>query len=58
MDKKLKVMLKALDNVACKYPDTKDYIEENLKEVCEREGLTMEEVIYFVDSLCLIISCL
>ena len=32
MSKKLKVTLKVLDNVACKYPDTKNYIEENLKE--------------------------
>ena len=32
MSKKLKVMLKVLDNVACKYLDTKNYIEENLKE--------------------------
>ena len=32
MSKKLKVTLKVLDNVACKYPDKKNYIEENLKE--------------------------
>ena len=45
MKKKLKVTLKVLDNVAGKYPDKKDYIEENLKKVCEGEGLTVEEVI-------------
>lgn len=45
---KLKVTLKVLDNVAAKYPDTKTYIEENLNEVCEGEGLTVEEVIYYV----------
>ena len=28
MHKKLKVTLKVFDNVACKYPDTKIYIEE------------------------------
>ena len=32
MNKKLKVTLKVLDNVACKYPNTKIYIEETLKE--------------------------
>ena len=32
MNKKLNVTLKVLDNVACKYLDTKIYIEENLKE--------------------------
>ena len=32
MNKKLKVTLQVLDNVASKYPDTKIYIEDNLKE--------------------------
>ena len=32
MNKKLKVTIEFTDNVACKYPDTKFYIEENLKE--------------------------
>ena len=30
MNKKLKITIKFVDNVACKYPDTKIYIEENL----------------------------
>ena len=32
MNKKFKVKIKVIDNVACKYRDTKIYIEENLKE--------------------------
>ena len=32
MNKKSKVTLKVFDNMASKYPDTKNYIEENLKE--------------------------
>ena len=32
MKQKLKVTLKGVDNVASKYLDTKNYIEENLKE--------------------------
>ena len=32
MNKKLKVKLKVVDNKASKYLDTKNYIEENLKE--------------------------
>ena len=32
MNKKLKVTIKFINNVACNYPDTKIYIEENLKE--------------------------
>ena len=55
---KLKTTLNVLDNVACKYPYTKKYIDENLKQVCEGEGLTMEEVIYFVVCFCLMFSCL
>lgn len=27
---------------------TKDYIEENMNEICERDKITVEEVIYFV----------
>ena len=48
MNKKLKLTVKVLDNIACKYSDTKDYFEENLKEVCEVEDLTVESLIYFV----------
>ena len=32
MNKKLKVTLKVIANIACKYSDTKIYIKENLKE--------------------------
>ena len=33
MNKNLKVTVKVIDNVACKYLDTKIYNEENLKEM-------------------------
>ena len=32
MNKRLKAIRKDCDNIACKYLDTKIYIEENLKE--------------------------
>ena len=32
--------------MASKYLVTKNYIEENLKEVCEKEDLAVGEVIY------------
>ena len=32
MNKRLQVTLKVIDNVLCKYVDTKNYIEENLRE--------------------------
>ena len=58
MNKKLKVTLNVPANVACKYPDRKKYIEENLNEVCKGEGLTVEEIIFFVFCLCPMSSCL
>ena len=48
-------MLKVLENLACKHPEKKDYIEENLRE---EEGLTVEKVTYFVVCSCLMsLSC-
>ena len=41
------VTLTVLNNVATEYPQTKDYTEQNMK-VCEREYITVEEVIYFI----------
>ena len=37
MNKKLKVLLKVKDNVVVEYPETKEFIENNTKEVCEGE---------------------
>lgn len=52
-------MLKVLENLACKHPEKKDCIEENLKEVREEEGLRVEKVIYFTVWSCLMsLSCL
>ena len=42
MNKKLEVTIKIIDNVVCKYTDSKIYMEQNLK------ALKIEEVIYFV----------
>ena len=47
MNKKLRVTLEVVDNVSIKYPETKQYIEENMKEVYKRENSTVEEVFYF-----------
>lgn len=43
--KKVRVTLEVLDT---SQPSTAQYIEENIKEVCERENLTVEEKLYFV----------
>lgn len=49
MNKKLKVVIKILDNPVAKYPEAKDYIENNMQEACEGENMIVEEVIYFAD---------
>ena len=43
MNKKVKVTINFTDNIDCICPDTKIYIEENLKKM-----LIVEELIYFV----------
>ena len=47
MNKKLKVIMKVSQNVEKKFPESKDFVEQNMKEVCEREHISVEEVIYF-----------
>lgn len=45
---KLKFVLDVLDNVSVKHPETADFIEKNMKEVCERQKLLVEEVFRFL----------
>ena len=45
---KFSVARKVLHNVSVKYPEIKNYIEQNIKEVFAWESLTAQEVIYFV----------
>ena len=33
-------VLAVLDNISTKYPETKEYIKKNMKEVCERRKIT------------------
>lgn len=42
--KKVRVTLEVLDNASTKYTETAQYIEQNMKEVCEREKLSVEQV--------------
>ena len=34
-------------NVSINYPETKEVIVNNINEVCKREHITVEEVVYF-----------
>ena len=55
--KKLRVTLEVLDKLSTKYPETGNYNEENMTEVCVREKLSVWEVFCFV-LLCLDEGCL
>lgn len=48
LNKKLRVSLEVLDKLSTKYPETKEYMEQNMKEVGERRNLTVQEESYFV----------
>ena len=50
--KKFRIVLEVLDNVSIKYPETANYIENNMMELCSREKLSVEEVFYFAVLLC------
>ena len=48
MDKKIfKIVMKVLSNIANKYQETTDLVEDNLKEIFENEK-SIEEVFYYV----------
>ena len=48
MDKKrLKIVLTVLDAVKSKFPETQVFIDSNLKEECEKEKMTADEVIFY-----------
>ena len=58
MNKELKVVVKVLNNIVSENSDTKNYVDDNLKEICEGDGLTVDKVIYLGDCLCLLSVCL
>lgn len=49
MNKKLRVLVDVIDKIIEKYPETKEFIDNNMKDVCEGESMTVEEVIYFIE---------
>ena len=53
MNKELKVVVKVINNIVSENSDTKNYVDDNLKETCEGDGLTVDKVIYLGDCLCL-----
>ena len=48
MDKKrLKVILVVLDAAKSRFPETKEIIDDTLKEECKKEKITADEVIFY-----------
>ena len=48
MDKKrLKIALSVLDAVRGRFPGTQEFIDSSLKEECEKERMTADEVIFY-----------
>ena len=48
MDKKrLKIALAVLNAVRSRFTETNEFIDSTLKEVCEKEKITADEVIFF-----------
>ena len=52
MDKKrLKIALAVLDAVRSTFPETNEFIDSTLKEECEKEKITADEVIFLLLNL-------
>ena len=48
MDKKrLKTALAVLDAIKSRFPETQEFIDSTLKEECEKERITADEVIFY-----------
>ena len=49
MDKKrLKIALAVLNAVRCAFPETNEFIDSTLKEECEKERMTVDELIFLL----------
>ena len=42
----MKIALVVLDAVKTKFPETNEFIDDTLKEECEKEKITADEVIF------------
>ena len=43
----MKVALVVLNAVKSRFPDTKEFIDDTLKEECEEEKMTADEVVFY-----------
>lgn len=47
-ERKLDVAKEALNEVSVKFPETKQFIEENLEQKCLKENILVEDIIFFL----------
>ena len=48
MDKKWqKIALAVLDAVKSRFPETQEFIENTLREECEKEKITADEIVFY-----------
>ena len=50
-NKRLKIALAVLDAVKSRFPETQEFIENTLREECEKEKMTADEVIFLLLNL-------
>ena len=56
--KRLKIALAVLDADKSKFPETQEFIDSTLKEECEREKMTANEVIFLLLNLQNKLACI
>ena len=44
---KTEILLEMINNIITEYPNTNAFIQKKLIEKCDREGISIDEVIYF-----------
>ena len=44
---KTKILLEMINNITMEYPNTNDFIKQKLNKKCEREGISIDNVINF-----------
>ena len=49
--KNVQIVLHVLDKISDEFPNTKDFIKKELEEKCSKEGISEEEVLFFLASL-------
>ena len=49
--KRLKIALAVLDAVRGRFPETHEFIDSTLKKECEKEKMTVDEVIFLLLNL-------